>query len=191
MKKINYLSSLLLVSIYLLSSCGSSSGASVKVIIDSPRNGSVINPNDVVITETYQSFEEKHFYNYQVLPSTGEVNILVIPILLPAYENIDINNINVIINSVKVFKTYLIFEVEKTNELLRVQKELADNLLKNGFNVDTKEYYPHITIIRKPENVNSIALNNINKNLNIISKVTEITLFESTRINGRLQYIKL
>ena len=92
MKKINYLSSLLLVSIYLLSSCGSSSGASVKVIIDSPRNGSVINPNDVVITETYQSFEEKHFYNYQVLPSTGEVNILVIPILLPAYENIDINN---------------------------------------------------------------------------------------------------
>ena len=70
-------------------------------------------------------------------------------------------------------------------------KELADNLLKNGFNVDTKEYYPHITIIRKPENVNSIALNNINKNLNIISKVTEITLFESTRINGRLQYIKL
>ena len=92
MKKINYLSSLLLVSIYLFSSCGSSSGASVKVIIDSTRNGSVINPNDVVITETYQSFEEKHFYNYQVLPSTGEVNILVIPILLPAYENIDINN---------------------------------------------------------------------------------------------------
>ena len=92
MKKINYLSSLLLVSLYLLSSCGSSSGASVKVIIASTRNGSVINPNDVVITETYQSFEEKHFYNYQVLPSTGEVNILVIPILLPAYENIDINN---------------------------------------------------------------------------------------------------
>ena len=45
MKKIT---ALLLVSIYLLSSCGSSSGASVKVIIDSTRNGSVINPNDVV-----------------------------------------------------------------------------------------------------------------------------------------------
>lgn len=121
----------------------------------------------------------------------GEIDEDKVSLIKKIIENIDINNINVIINSVKVFKTYLIFEVEKTNELLRVQKELADNLLKNGFNVDTKEYYPHITIIRKPENVNSIALNNINKNLNIISKVTEITLFESTRINGRLQYIKL
>ena len=79
----------------------------------------------------------------------GEIDEDKVSLIKKIIENIDINNINVIINSVKVFKTYLIFEVEKTNELLRVQKELADNLLKNGFNVDTKEYYPHITIIRE------------------------------------------
>lgn len=98
MKKSLNILSFLLVSTCLLSSCGKQNNGSVKISITSDKEGEVIKPNDVVITETYQSFEEKHFYNYQVLPSIGDINILVIPVLLPAYENIDLNNDGVLDN---------------------------------------------------------------------------------------------
>lgn len=55
-------------------------------------NGKIYSPKEVTITETHHSLESKRFYNTQVLPSIGDVNILVIPILLPGYEKIYINN---------------------------------------------------------------------------------------------------
>lgn len=65
------------------------------VIIDisnSNSNGKIYTPKEVTITETHHSLESKRFYNTQVLPSVGDVNILVIPILLPGYEKIYINS---------------------------------------------------------------------------------------------------
>ena len=52
----------------------------------------VINPEDVNILETYYTLESKKMHNLQILPSTGDVNLLVIPMLIPGYENIDLNN---------------------------------------------------------------------------------------------------
>ena len=65
------------------------------VIIDisnSNSNGKIYTPKEVTITETHHSLESKRFYNTQVLPSVGDINILVIPILLPGYEKIYINS---------------------------------------------------------------------------------------------------
>ena len=61
-------------------------------ITNSQKDEGVINPEDVVIKDTYYSLESKKIHNLQVLPSNGDVNLLVIPILLPGYENIDLNN---------------------------------------------------------------------------------------------------
>lgn len=55
-------------------------------------NGKVYSPEEITLSETLYSLESKKLQNLQVLPSTGDVNILVIPILLPDYSNIDINN---------------------------------------------------------------------------------------------------
>ena len=61
-------------------------------ISNSSNNGSVIFPENVTLKDTYHSFESKKLHNLQVLPSTGDVNLLIIPILLPGYENIDLDN---------------------------------------------------------------------------------------------------
>jgi len=60
-------------------------------VIKENSNGKIFTPKEVTITETHHSLESKRFYNTQVLPSIGDVNILVIPILMPGYETIYLN----------------------------------------------------------------------------------------------------
>ncbi len=84
--------SLLLIASSLLCSCSSNTENYVKIKISSPNNGEVISPEDVIIKETCHSFEDKSFYDFQRFPSVGDVNLLVIPILLPGYEVIDLDN---------------------------------------------------------------------------------------------------
>ena len=52
----------------------------------------VFAPEEVEMTYDMASFEKDAYYNTQVMPSTGEVNVLVLPILVPEYDEIDINN---------------------------------------------------------------------------------------------------
>lgn len=65
--------------------------SSVSITIDGLDNGTVISPDDITVTETMNSLESKKQYNMQTLPSTGNVNILVIPVIIQGYENIDID----------------------------------------------------------------------------------------------------
>ena len=58
-------------------------------ITNQAKTGSVINPEDVTVSETLHSLEGKRYYNTQVLPSTGDVNVLVIPILIPGYTDFE------------------------------------------------------------------------------------------------------
>ena len=92
MNKILKAALFLLCTTCFLCSCGSSLNVTASIEIKSSKSGKLINPKDVIITETYTSFESKNFFNYQVLPSIGDVNLLVIPILLPGYEVIDFND---------------------------------------------------------------------------------------------------
>lgn len=61
-------------------------------ISSSTKNESIVNPSDVEISETYQSIVNKRQYNTQVLPSIGDINILVVPVIVPGYETIDLDN---------------------------------------------------------------------------------------------------
>lgn len=65
-----------------------SSSAQIKI---EGGDGGVVKPEDVTITDTLNSMESKSLYNLQTLPSTGDVNILVIPVVIPGYETIDID----------------------------------------------------------------------------------------------------
>ena len=82
-----------------LSSCDSSgessmynSKATISITTDKNIENKVFNPDEVEITMTLKDFEEKAYYNTQVMPSIGNVNILVVPVLIPEYETIDTNN---------------------------------------------------------------------------------------------------
>lgn len=81
---------LLLTSLMLLMSC-SNNNCQAKITIDGPK-GNIYSPDQVSISETLHSFNDKEFNNNQVMPSIGDVNIIVIPILIPTYETIDIDN---------------------------------------------------------------------------------------------------
>lgn len=61
--------------------------AKIEITKEGSTGNGVINPNDVKITETYHSLEDKRYYNTQVLPSIGDVKLLVIPILIPGYDS--------------------------------------------------------------------------------------------------------
>ncbi len=93
---------LLPLSVLALASCqqGANSGAKYTQHLDhtatleissSGKNDGIIRPEEVEISETYQTIVNKRQYNTQVLPSTGDVNILVVPVMLPGYEEIDID----------------------------------------------------------------------------------------------------
>lgn len=77
-----------------LSGCGSTGefNSSVEIIIESNDYvDSTYNPDDVTLTMNIHDFEQYQYYNLQKLPSLGDVNLLIIPILIPGYETIDLN----------------------------------------------------------------------------------------------------
>lgn len=67
------------------------STASASITINSNGNGGIITPDKVNITETFNTIEDKRQFNTQTLPSTGDVNLLVIPVIIPGFETIDID----------------------------------------------------------------------------------------------------
>ena len=84
----------------VISSCGSEEGATpslyqqtatISVSNSNLSSSQVYNPEDVEITMTMKDFESQAYYNTQVMPSTGDVNVLVVPVLVPGYEEIDID----------------------------------------------------------------------------------------------------
>lgn len=66
---------------------GEENGTQANITIEAKNEGETYSPDEVMVTETLHSLEEKKFYNTRVLPSTGDVNILVIPVLIPGYTS--------------------------------------------------------------------------------------------------------
>ena len=91
--KFNKVLPLIAASIFVISSCGeNSSSVTLSISNTSKTNAQLITPNKVEITETLGSIESKLITGQQFLPSTGDVNLLVIPVVIPGYETIDLNN---------------------------------------------------------------------------------------------------
>ncbi|HKM29756.1 MAG TPA: RNA 2',3'-cyclic phosphodiesterase [Bacilli bacterium] len=85
------------------------------------------------------------------------------------------------INKIKRFKDMLILEIEKTEELQKLQEGLARELFEKGFNIEKRDFYPHITLVRE-------ANKNLEWDLDICSEVRSYELFSSERINGKIKY---
>ncbi len=92
MNKRNKLISLLAISLLCVSGCNKSKHHAIIEINHPSKEGKTIDPKDVTLKDTKYSIENDMLNNLQVLPSIGDINILVIPILLPDFSEIDINN---------------------------------------------------------------------------------------------------
>ena len=121
----------------------------------------------------------------------GEIKEENVSAIKEMISQLDISELNIEVSSIEVFKSYLILKVDKNDRLLGIQKKISDELIKQGFNIDRKEFFPHITIVREVKNVNEKDLDSLNKNIKMISEVSKIELFESKRVNGQLIYISL
>lgn len=80
--------------------------------------------------------------------------------------------------------------LEKSNRLLKVYSELQTELENLLPNIDKREYMPHITLVREVKYsgetvdfISGVALDHQ-------FEVAGISLMESTRINGKLTYIR-
>ena len=83
---------------FALFSCNNSSSlytTKAKIEITSNHSsGKIYSPNEINVSRTYHSLSEDRYYNTQVLPSTGDVNLLVIPVTIPGNEKMYTNKEN-------------------------------------------------------------------------------------------------
>ena len=114
----------------------------------------------------------------------GELDDDKINLVKNKMNEIDFSDFVIKINKVKKMKDMLILEVDKTDELMLLQKKIENKIKSLNIKVESREYYPHITLIRE---VNQ----GLNKELNINSNVNNFYLFSSSRINGSITYTKI
>lgn len=88
----------LLSTLLALTSCNTNSSliksevkASIEIVSNN-KNGQVIEAKDVTVADTLYSIELDTISERHLMPSTGDVKMLVIPMLMPGYTTIDINN---------------------------------------------------------------------------------------------------
>ncbi|NLD27059.1 MAG: RNA 2',3'-cyclic phosphodiesterase [Acholeplasmataceae bacterium] len=88
------------------------------------------------------------------------------------------------INKIKKLHDMIIAEVKPKAELMALQEQLLDSLLRLNLQLENRRYYPHITLARK-SNLEII------KPVQIVYQAQEVTLFASERINQVLTYTPL
>lgn len=84
--------------------------------------------------------------------------------------------------------------IRENKELQKCHAILKDFLLESRFNAEVRPYTPHITLVRNAkidwENFNLKKINEELPDIGEKVKVDFLVLFESTRIEGKLCYLK-
>ena len=76
--------------------------------------------------------------------------------------------------------------VKKTKELIALQKALKEELVKNGFKIEARDYSPHVTLGRQ------VLSEKTKYSVSNISMIADkISLMKSERIKGKLIYTEI
>lgn len=82
--------------------------------------------------------------------------------------------------------------VEKNEVLNSIHRELTEELLKAGFDLEKREYKPHLTIGREVKVKDSFNLDGLTESLPKMNmNVIKISLMKSERLNGKLTYTEV
>lgn len=79
--------------------------------------------------------------------------------------------------------------IEHNDTLIDMQKKLHQALLSKGFELEDREYRPHITIGRKVELKDGFNTNELNDSVRKIEvEINKVDLMKSESVNGKLIY---
>ncbi|WBW96803.1 RNA 2',3'-cyclic phosphodiesterase [Oceanirhabdus sp. W0125-5] len=81
-------------------------------------------------------------------------------------------------------------KVEKNDKLIKLQKELSNELSKIGLKQERRVYKPHITIGRNIELLNGYDTQTMEDNC-FVEKVKKVTFFESVFMKSGVEYYDL
>ncbi len=84
-------------------------------------------------------------------------------------------------NKLTKLKDMFVLEIEKTKELDELQTRLTDEIIKQGYPIEKRNFYPHITLVREVKE-------DLNMNIAINSEVKSFELYLSERIQGKIKY---
>lgn len=106
-------------------------------------------------------------------------------------EKIDEKKFNLLIKGLRYFnrngKRLYYLDIKGCDNLTKVYDKLYNELSLKGFELENREFKPHVTLAREvvlSENVNIDSMN-------YEFTVNKISLMESKRINGELKYIEI
>lgn len=132
------------------------------------------------IKGNYTSKENIHL----TLLFLGEVSLEKAEKIKESLERLEFSSFDITVNEITKLKDIIILKIEKSDELISLQKEVVKKVKSILPNIkEENDFYPHITLVRENKD-------NIYKKISVIDKVSNIILFSSERINGKLQYIE-
>lgn len=119
----------------------------------------------------------------------GEVNQEKLSLLTNMLHQLQNRPKELIVSSIGSFKRQnkeiIWLGIEKNADLLNLQIELKELLIKNGFETDKRDYKPHLTIGRQVVRNNPVDEIDIKP---IQTPIRSIALMESKRVNNQLVY---
>lgn len=155
------------------------------------------NPLQDIITELKKSSIQGKFVNKENMHLTleflGEINDNKVEAIKNAMDQISTKSFSMELSGIGYFKRRegnIYWVGVKENDILyKTQAELHNMLLGKGFDLEDRQYKPHLTLGRKvkmDETFNSETLLNDIEQLTI--NVDKIDLMKSENINGKLIY---
>jgi 2'-5' RNA ligase len=141
------------------------------------------------------NFSQKNNYHI-TLAFIGEVAQKFVQKTIAAIDNIDFYPFEINICGFGKFKkgTEAIYwmGMKKTPELTRLQKDIADSLLENSIDIDTKSFKPHITLARRAVVKDDFEEKEFAATVPEIKFTADnFSLMRSDRINGKLIYTEI
>jgi len=111
----------------------------------------------------------------------GEINEKDIEKIERIFSSLDFKFFEISLNRIENFKEMLILGVQNNKDLNLLQARINANLRSDGFLLQERKYFPHVTLARKTDI-------QIKENINLSSVIKEVILFSSARINNELVY---
>lgn len=111
----------------------------------------------------------------------GEITLDQVEQIKDIFSSFEFSSFNLEVDKITNLRDMIILGVKENKDLKYIQNKLRNKLRESGFNVDSRKYYPHVTIARNSKN-------KITKDINLKSRIKELILFSSERINQDLVY---
>ena len=106
-------------------------------------------------------------------------------------DKIDMKSFNVFIKGVRYFiragKRLYYLDINDNPNIYDLYDFLYCELISKGFDIEERDYKPHITLAREVLVDSEVELDD----LNMSAKIEKISLMESKRIDGKLEYVEL